>query len=120
MNISDNGIRSIQATYQARQAMGEELKAITALMNSAVLTNPYDLVNDASFQHIKGVARIAQALNEMDAALRALYESAAQINTRPIARPLLLLTRAAVRGTQNENATDVLPKKRKRAQAGVI
>ena len=95
----------------------------------AMLQNPFDLGNDSLFESWKTVARLAQAVAQIEAEFRKIYSAATDVSValRPTrnAIPALSGPVASTRGTletvKEVQATDVVAKKtRKKRKVGRV
>ena len=115
MTITAQGVQAIQsagqAVHGAEQTMRAEFEALTGKVNAALLSNPYDIGNDTSFEQVKKVARITQALTEMEGAIRNLYALAVEASPPPVTKKLMWIGSTTTMKAGFGVPTDVLPKK---------
>jgi hypothetical protein len=123
MPLSNQTLTAIQsagaAVFAADAALKESVQVYANQVRSAMASNPFDMGNDSLFESWKTVARLSQAMQQIESELQKLYGLAVEVSSetaRPSnARPSLAApTDLSVRDVELINpisATDVLAKK---------
>jgi len=123
MSISSKTLNSIQAAGAAAFAAHAELQnsvgECSDQVKTAVMNNAFDMGNDNLFEEWKTLARLTQAVGQIEAELRKVHAAAAAIsfgNTSSVpALPALIspqLSQQPIGVVTSINATDVRVKKR--------
>lgn len=123
MLISNHALDSIQtagaATFAAHAELQSTVGAFSEQVKAAVLNNAFDMGNDSLFEEWKSLARLTQALAQIEAELRNVYATASAFSSvKGAALPALsllsppqLTNDAALHVVTAINATDVRIKK---------
>ncbi len=123
-------LSALQAAGAAIYAADAELKKtagdISEQVKLAMLNNPFDLGNDGLFENWKTVARLAQAVSQMETEFRKIYDAAAGMAAMaPVTRASVPALGGPMGGadspleTVNEvQATDVVAKKTRKKRKG--
>lgn len=129
VTIPPKVITSLQSAgasvFQADAELKAAVKEHSAQVQASVMANPFDVGNDAMFEEWKAVARMSQAISQIEKDLRTLYSAmtdgglVTHIETTRIAssstaigQPIALL--------QEVTATDVVAKRPSRNIAGKL
>lgn len=122
MTISSKTLDSIQAAGAAAFAAHAELQNTVSeysdQVKAAVMGNAFDMGNDSLFEEWKTLARLTQAVGQIEAELRKVYAAAATFSTSKVsgvpslpALSLPQLSQQPMEVVASINATDVRVKK---------
>ena len=116
MPLQPHVLASIQsagaAVFDADAALKNAVKEYATQVEGALASNPFDVGNDALFEEWKNVARMSQAVSQIEQELRQIYAAAAGISeAKQLQAPELpRISAASVDMVQTVNATDVVAK----------
>lgn len=100
------------AVFDADAALQSATKDYAKQIEAALVDNPFDVSNDALFEEWKNVARLSQAVGQIEQELRQIFEATARVsNPASLAMPETRRISTAPVSLVNEiNATDVVAK----------
>ncbi|MCF8209816.1 MAG: hypothetical protein K9K38_10490 [Rhodoferax sp.] len=121
MALSPKALASIQsagaAVYAADCELKSAVKDYAEQVHAALQKNPFDVGNDSLFEDWKTVARLSQAIAQIEQELRNIYHTSTQVATQDAVayiKTTSLAAPAATSGTTDVSeivATDVVAKK---------
>jgi len=107
------------AVFEADASLKQSIQTYAEQVKTAMLQNPFDLGNDSLFEDWKTVARLSQAMTQIEVELRKIYAAASELSKG--GHPALTVTPALaapappiaeeVQLVTEINATDVAVKK---------
>jgi len=119
MPIPKKVLAAIQSAGTAVYAADKELKAAVIAyaeqVRDAMHDNPFNVGNDGLFEEWKSVARISQAMTQVEAELRSIHAATQVLGSNAMALPSAVtqLSAPAILDSMREvDATDVKPKRR--------
>jgi len=107
------------AVFKADAALQVAVKDYAAQVHASMLQNPFDISNDTLFEEWKTVARLSQAMGQIESELQKIYAAASSLGNSgalkaPRTRVIAATTEAVSKPIElihEINATDVIPKK---------
>ena len=127
MPLPSKSLEAIQITgtaaFNAQKVLNNSVQDYASQVHAKMLQNPFDLANDVLYEEWKTVARLAQAMGQIESELQKIYAAAIGLGndtslktTRPRTLVAQLSEEKSPLEVLNEvTATDVVPKRKRKA-----
>jgi hypothetical protein len=108
------------AVFTADKELQDAVKQYTDQVNAAMLQNPFDVGNDSLFEDWKTVARLSQAIHQIESELQKIYKVGVELGEHATSRTSIVHALAAPSATaprfveviKETKATDVVAKQK--------